>query len=525
MAQDDIFPVVVIGSGIAGLTAALHLGGRGIPVVVLEADSLWPGGRLSGGDDDVFSYQGRTWAFHTEHGMHALWGNYDNMRETFNRFLDVPMQISPGEEWINRWGREVRYMEAGNAVRSKWIPAPFHYLQLLFNPLIWANITPLDFLSLPGLLNSILLTVGFDPLKEQRPLDGLKMKDYFLGWTPNLRATFTGLGVNLLAAPEDQIGFAEFIAAIRFYTMLRSDAWNMTYFLADSHTALIQPMLDKIEAQDGFIITGAEAQRLQRVPEGWRISVVDSALGGTRSLIAEQVILAVDPGGAGRILCGGDDTAAEASQLFFPDRVNSIAVRLWFAVSPREGTPGGMLTGHFVPDNFFWMHRLYDEFKEWHEVTGGSVIELHFYPNKEAVAKPDSYFLVAGVDEVQRAFPNLKGHFVHGAVRRNSRTQPVFRIPTEADSLFVKTPWEGIHACGDWIGYDTPSFWMERSVVTGIAAANAVIESSGGEAYPIIQPKPPEIMVRLLGGVVRLLRMIFGPIITGWFRLLRGNKT
>jgi len=514
MANDDIFPVVVIGSGIAGLTAALHLGGRDIPTVVLEADSLWMGGRLSGGEDDTFEYDGQTWSFHTEHGMHALWGNYDNMRATFDRFLNIDLQISPGEEWINRWGKEVRYMEAGNAVRSRWIPAPFHYLQLLFNPLIWANITPLDFLSLPGLLNSILFTVGFDPIDEQRPLDGLKMKDYFLGWTPNLRATFTGLGVNLLAAPKEEIGFAEFIAALRFYTMLRRDAWHMQYFLADSNTALIQPMIDKIESQGGAIFSGATARKLQHVDEGWRISVYDARFGGMKSLIAEHIVLAVDPKAAKHLLCNSPDTQAEAKKLFFPDAVNSIAVRLWFDESPRDGTPGGMLTGDFVPDNFFWMHRLYDEFEAWHHSTGGSVIELHFYPNKEQITKPDSFFLVTGVNEVQRAFPNLRGHFVHGAVRRNSRTHSVFRIPTDSDSLFVDSPWNNIHICGDWVGFDTPSFWMERSSVTAIAAANQVIQAIGREPYPILQPKEPEVTARILGRLVRLLRRILSPIIT-----------
>ncbi len=43
-------PVHIIGAGLAGLTAALHLAERGITPIVLEADSLWAGGRLSGGE-------------------------------------------------------------------------------------------------------------------------------------------------------------------------------------------------------------------------------------------------------------------------------------------------------------------------------------------------------------------------------------------------------------------------------------------------------------------------------------------
>ena len=111
------------------------------------------------------------------------------MRAMLERFTTVQLEASIGEEWINRWGREVRVVEAGQLVRFGWVPAPFHYLSLLYSPRFWSTITPLDFLSLPGFLFSILWTVGFDPIKEGIALDGLTMQDFFRGWTPNLRAT------------------------------------------------------------------------------------------------------------------------------------------------------------------------------------------------------------------------------------------------------------------------------------------------------------------------------------------------
>lgn len=523
--SEDAFPVVIIGGGLAGLTAGLHLASRGIAPMILEADSLWAGGRLAGGAEDVFEYQGRRWAFSTEHGMHALWGGYDNLRATFERFLDLRLQPSPGEEWINRWRREVRYIEAGNAVRSRWLPAPFHYLQLLFHPMIWANITPLDFLSLPGLLASIFLTLGFDPIAEQRPLDGLGLREYFRGWTPNLRATFTGLAVNLLAAPEEDISLAGFIAALRFYTMLRRDSWQMSYLPADSYSAVILPMIEKIEDAGGMLLRGAEVTHLEAENGAWRIFVEDSQRGGKRSLLAEKVILAVDPLAASRILQKGQSTAEAAASIRFPGTVNSLAVRLWFSVSPREGTPGGMFTGDFAPDNFFWLHRLYGaSFHDWHESTGGGVIEMHFYPNRDLAAQSDSHFLILGLDEAQRAFPELRGQFVHGAVRRNLKTHPVFRIPRLADSLFVETPWPGVLACGDWIGAETPSLWMERSVVTAILAANRILEAAGQPPYPLIVPKQPEVTARVLGTILHLLRKVFGPPLAWAYRLLRGGK-
>ncbi len=511
--DEDRIPVVVIGAGLAGLSAAVHLANGGVPPLVLEADSRWPGGRLSAGDPDTFTFAGQNWAFTPEQGMHALWGGYVNMKAMIARFTDTQLRPSRGEEWINRWGREVRRVEAGNAVRSAFIPAPFHYWQLLFHRRFWGTINPFDFLSLPGFLSSILWTTGFDPLKEQVPLDGLMMQEYFRGWTPNLRATLTGVGVNMLAAHPDDIDAASFIAAMRFYTMLRRDSWHMAYMPDNANNALIQPLIRSITDHDGMFMEGVTAQCLRRDGNGWRLVVQDERRGGSRSVSAERIILAVDSLAAERLLTAGADTAQSAAGIRFHRAVRNSVVRMWFSTQPHASADAGMFTGDFVPDNFFWLDRLYPEFSGWH-AQGYSALEVHIYGTEDFLDQPERNQLIVAVDEVQRAWPELKGHFIHGAVRRNTRTQTVFRIPTERDSLFVDTPWDGIYACGDWIGFDTPSFWMERATVTGIAAANHVLEGRGLTPYPILQPLPPEPLARVLGGIVRGGRATFGPPLT-----------
>ena len=516
----DIFPVVIIGAGLAGRTAAVHLAERGIAPLLLEADRLYPGGRLSGGEPETLTHRGREWTFASEHGVHAIWGGYANLRATLERFTKTRLVPSPGEEWINRWGRHVRVIEAGNAVRSRWLPAPFHYLQLLFHPHVWQTITPLDFLSLPGFLFSILWTVGLDPLKEQIALDGLTLDDYFTLWTPNLRATFTGLANNLLAAPPESISLTAFIAALRFYTALRRDAWAMHYFPAPPHDCLLTPLIEKAEAAGGEVRYGATAVRLERAAPGWRVVVEDSVRGGLRSVLAEQVILAITPGAAERLLCASPDTAPQAADIRFPGAVGNITVRLWFDASPRPGTPGGMFTGDFLPDNFFWLHRLYDDFEAWHDATGGSAIEVHFYASDPVAAQPDNVLLIQTLDEVQRAFPELRGRYLHSTIRRNSRNHPVFRVPTR-DSLWLETPWPGITACGDWVGYHTPAFWMERAASTGIAAANRVLSAHGMEPFPLHSPPEPEAFARALGAGVRLFRRTIG---RGILRVAKGLR-
>ncbi len=518
--NEDIFPVVIVGAGLAGLTAGVHLAERDLPPMVLEADSEWPGGRLSGGEMTTFEYQGRSWSFRPEHGAHALWGNYDNMRATLDRFLKLELRDSGGQEWINRWGNAVQSVEAGSPVYKSWLPAPFHYLQLLLKPGFWSAITPLDFLSAPGFLTSVLLTLGIDPIQEEIPWDGLLMKDYFRGWTPNLRAAFTGLGRNLLAAPSDEITLAGFIAAIRFYTMLRRDSWRLDYLPGNSHDCLIQPLIDAICKRGGLVMKGSRAISLTRDGDHWLVRVEDARLGGVRSLVAERVILAVEPNAAQTLLADSPDTAERAALIKFPPALRNATARLWFNAEPRKGAPCGMCTGDFGIDNFFWLHRLHDEFAEWHAVTGGSAIEAHMYAKDDVLDQSDQMLLVMATTEVQRAFPTLRGHFVHGAIRRNGVTQTKFIVPTK-DSLPVDTPWPGILACGDWLAYPSPAFWMERSCVTGIEAANRVLEANQLAPFPVIPPRPPEKLAAGIGGAIKVGRRLFGPLFR---RTLRSRR-
>src|SRR5690606_11567116 len=104
-------------------------------------------------------------------------------------------------------------------------------------------------------------------------------------------------------------------------------------------------------------------------------------------------------------------------------------------------------------------------------------------------------------------------------VRRNSAYQTQFIVPDEK-SLHVETPWEGIFACGDWIGHPAPVLWMERCCVTGIEAANRVLAAHELDTFPLIPTRPPEQIVRVLGGFFYSLRKVFGPPILAFARLV-----
>jgi hypothetical protein len=69
------------------------------------------------------------------------------------------------------------------------------------------------------------------------------------------------------------------------------------------------------------------------------------------------------------------------------------------------------------------------------------------------------------------------------------------------------TLWPGLYACGDWVRAATPALFLERACVTGILAANAVLETLGEKPWPLLRPLPPEAPAAAIERAARALRV------------------
>ena len=500
-------PVVVVGAGIGGLSAAVHLAHRGVAPLVLEANTKWLGGRVSSGEPAEFMHNGQAWSFPSEHGIHALWGGYANFRSMLYRFVpDASLHPRPsaGETWIHREGDAVTHTEIGATIREGVFPAPFHTLNLLVSPRFWGTISPLDALSIPGVLYSILWATGLDPIREQSRLDRFSVDEFYRLWTPNIEATIRGLTRNMLAAPDEAITLDGVLSALRFYTLLRRDTWYPYFFPCNIQSALIDPLAQTIQQNGGRFWYGHKLLRLVPLADGrWEL-VIQRADENICSISTDAVVLALSPRGCSRVIESSfvlNDYANISTT--FPDEVGNAVVRLWFD-RQVDDLPAGMLTGDFLADNYFWLTDLQSEFAGWAQ-QGGSALELHLYANVETLRQPDALLLGLCVEDVYRAFPALQSHLVHATIRRNSKTHTAFRVPT-AHTLGVQTPWSGIYAVGDWVRHPTPSMWMERAVTTGISAANEILSQHGKHSYVVLDPPPPEPLAQFTAQAVRWVR-------------------
>ncbi len=485
-------PPIIIGGGVAGLTAAVKLAQRGLRPLVLEANPEWVGGRLRQTAPTEFSHNGRTWQFSQEHAVHGIWDGYVNFKALLAELGIQPNYVPAQDEtWILGDGRRVGRAHIGRTIRHSLIPAPLHYMQLMFKPSFVRLLNVHDWASLPRVAGGLFAAMSIDPLAEQNPLHGLTLADMTSGWSPHLRALFAGLARNALAAEPSQIPAAGWIAFLRFYTLLRRAAWGFDYLPAGGGTAVCEPLAAKIRDLGGQIELGAEVQMIVQGAEGgWQVQYTQN--GRSHIAPAGQLVLAIDAPSAQNLLLASPDTAEQAAGLTFPQGIPTVIVRLWFTATASGVSEAGMFSGDFCFDNYFWLDQLQDEYRAWREATGGGVLEVHIYGTPHLLEQPDSMLIKQVVQDVTRAFPDLRGSWVQAIVQRNPATHTLFSVGGRGAHLGIRTPWPHLYACGDWVYHENPALYLERAVTTGLAAANALLSEANLAPHPILPHPAPE---------------------------------
>ena len=477
--------VIIIGGGVAGLSAALHLAERGLKPLVLEADEKYLGGRLAGGG----TIQVGEYSFRLEHGVHGIWSQYRNLQAMLARHNLRPVFVPAQEEaWIYRQGNFLGMAPVGSAMRRTIIPPPFHYLQLLFRPYFLAI---LGIHELPALFNvwaGLIMAVGIDPIAENQPMEGMTLGDMTRKWSPALSSFFLGLARNGLSSHPDEVSISGFISFLRFYTLLRRDAWMFSYLPDDGGTSIIEPLGERIKNLGGTIQLGSRALRVAREDDAWLVTRESAS--GEETLRARQVILAVDPNNAKKILRAS--FGEEIEKLFFPRALSNAVVRLWFDAKPNKMPEAGIFTGDFTLHNFFWLDRIYNPYRRWSRETGGSALEAHIYGPPETLEQSDAVLLTKSITDVQQTFPELRGHLITQHLQRNAEAHTLPSVGAKEKYLGIETKWQDLFCAGDWVRHPMPSFFLERACATGIEAANAVLEKRGLQKWALMEYLPPE---------------------------------
>jgi len=496
MEQDKQHDAIIIGAGVAGLTTALHLAERGLKPLLLEAGDR-VGGRLSGKDQiDI-----KDWSLPLEHGVHGVWSSYVNLKSMLKRH-EIVTEFVPAfdEQWIHRAGNFIGRASIGRTIRNSLVPAPFHYIQLFLDPQFLWMLGLRDWLSVFHVWSVLVMSIGIDPFFEDQPLEGLTFGKTLKSWGPSFRSLFFGLTRNGLSTDPNEVPLAGFLAFLRFYTIMRRDAWMFEY-LPNGAGEVCEKLSQKIIQLGGEIRLNSRVTRLEKNGDWIAHSEQDSISGVDH---APFLILASDSPAAESII--KKSFPAESDSLFFPRGLGHAVVRLWFDRPPRRGPEAGMFSGDFVMHNFFWLERIYESYQKWGEATGGSCIEVHVYGPQNVLEEGDAILLTKVLTDLYRAFPELKGRLLTQNIQRNAASHTLPALGMRGTHLGIETKWENLFCAGDWVSHPTPAFFLERACVTGLEAANKVLSARGLERWEAKLYPPPEPMAAWIEKLMQTAR-------------------
>jgi isorenieratene synthase len=465
--------VVVVGGGIAGLTAALGLAERGVRVTVLErADEL--GGRV------------RAWPVvlpdgsevRMSRGFHAFFRQYYNLRAVLRRTDPTLSRLRPLADYplVRHGGGADSFADIPRT--PPWNLAAFVARSPSFD---LAGLAAVDVEAALGLLDVDFPATfaALDGVSAAEVLDRLRFPE---------EARHLALEVfarSFFADPREFSG-AELVAMFHMYFVGSAEGLLFDVPGDDYGTTLWVPLGRHLASLGVEVRTGHEVSSLRATDDGLFVTHAPRAGGSADDARADAVVLALDPVGLRRVVAASDGLGgADAAGESWRGRVAGIrsapafAVwRLWMSGRVAPERPPFLGTSGFGPvDNVSVLERFEDHATRWSDERGGSVVELHAYALPGGT---DDAELRAGMlAELHRIYPETAAlDVVHDEWLVEDDCVLVGVEPWRSRPG-VRTPDSRLVLAGDAVRVDLPVALMERAATTGWMAADQLLTGWG----------------------------------------------
>lgn len=468
--------VLIVGGGIAGLSAGMELAERGYKVTVREA-APYLGGRLHTREEKL-----PVGTFKVEHGLHMWFYQYYNFLDILGKDrLNVLDKYFVDFKEVFFLFREKEYKP--ELLKSEG-PYPFNLLGIVLSS------PNLNILSAAGTAGALPDILAYDFGSIYKKHDDITLVEY--ARRRKVNKDFYNVVMEPAASvtlnDPDKVSAAEMLTFMQLYFLGHPKAFWRKVTNVDHGTAVIEPMAEHIRKFGGTVKTAAPVKGLRF--EGGKVA---GCVGETEKY--DQVILACDIPGTKKILeASTSDASTERSLKELRDGVGEMKIappyhilRVWFDKPTDPSRPFSQAcietprsTVHLM--GIFSM--LEKECIDWAKKTGGSVIEYHLYnaPKNPALMKPnltaeDAWAAIR--EESDLALPELKGANTLAMTLgsfENFTSYEVGQATARPDALSARAVGiANLGLAGDWIRTPYPSALMERSVCTGRECANAIL--------------------------------------------------
>ena len=492
--------IIVIGAGWAGLGATSHLADQGYDVTLLEA-APYPGGLVAGWK----TAGGKS----VEGGIHGFWYPYRNI---FSKVKQL--KLDP----FTRFTRSSQYSPAGLEVESPIfqnqprLPTPlgtFIYTRFKRLPLS-------DRLSALPLLYSV---IDFDNSHEAWVrYDKVTARELFRQYGVSERLykeSFEPMLLVGLFAPGEQCSAAAALGMLYYFILAHQPDFDVVWCRGTVGEKIFKPWIAQIEQAGGKVLTNKRVSDII-IDEHGKATGVKC---GDEFFAADAIISSVSITGMKKIVESSStlNSYAQFRNLSNLKGIDVLATRLWFERTLDSSYNGLSRKINIpLPSNacfgfdattgwtFFDLNDLHDEYRD----EPNTVVEADFYHANQLLPMSDEQI----IDKVHRDLTTCIPAF--GAARVTDSS--VIRVKEGVTHFFpgsyqyllsAKTDIPNLYMSGDWIVTRHGSWSQEKAYVTGLEAANLVIEEFGigakADIIPIEADEPHIQVARTINKTIR----------------------
>ncbi|MEB3339952.1 FAD-dependent oxidoreductase [Okeania sp.] len=215
-------------------------------------------------------------------------------------------------------------------------------------------------------------------------------------------------------------------------------------------------------------------------------------------ITADYYVLATDVPGVKNLfnLMEGEVNQNVKSQIQKLDIADPFAVcRFWFDRDfAWQHSNFTSLSGYELTDSITLYHRIQEQFIEWHEKTGGSVVELHAYCYKEKQFPTQEKLLKTFTEELYEVVPELKDANLLHRELVNQKNFSAYPPGSYQERPETNSGISNLMFAGDWVKMPFPCGLMERAVSSGLLAANEIISKEGLQKRKLLSVNPEGIL-------------------------------